>query len=461
MSPARLAYPIAVGLAEGGWLTVLYLLVDAVARVPPTLGLAAFALVAAGTCLLADRIDRLAPTRVMVIAGLIVGGGLLGLIAAAVLTVVSGTGSDIGPTGDPGAVLLGLAALRGFIRAGALRDPDEAARPFLLGLLGLSAMWIAGGVLVEPMRSAFRAAAIVPTLGFIVGAVASTGLARSAIAAAGADFDPRSNRAWSVALVGLAVALGVAALPLGTAAERLMAAVIAWPVSLPLLIFLAIVARLLIPSRGGMLRRAGTYTLGPLIALGVLALAAIVLPPPAKVPGAEEASGSGVNSAEPTTPVFDVALAVLAIVVVAAVLLYLARAWRMNADGNDRLRGGDLRGRLRDTSDTDPDGGWGIGRRLRALARRGRPTDAVTAYLAVLRSLEAHEGLERGPDETPAAHARRLHDIGAGSLELDLLAADFELARWGGRAISRAEDRRAIGRWERLRSRFADRPQEG
>ena len=355
MSLASLAYPVAVGLAEGGWLTVLYLLVDAVARVPPTLGFAAFALVAAATCLLADRIDRLAPTRVMVIVGLIVGGGLLGLVAAAVLNVVSGAGSDIGPAGDPGSVLLGLAALRGFIRAGALRDPDEAARPFLLGLLGLSAMWIVGGVLVEPMRTAFRAAAIVPTLGFIVGAVASTGLARSAIAAAGADFDPRSNRAWSVALFGLAIALGLAALPLGTAAERLMAAIIAWPVSLPLLIFLAIVARLLIPSRGGMLRRAGTYTLGPLIALGVLALAAIVLPPPAKVPGAEEASASGTNAAEPTTPVFDVALAVLAIVIVAAVLLYLARAWRMNAEATDRLRGGDLRGRLRDTSDTDPD----------------------------------------------------------------------------------------------------------
>ena len=87
MSPASLAYPIAVGLAEGGWLTVLYLLVDAVARVPPTLGLAVFALVAAATCLLADRIDRLAPTRVMVIVGLIVGGGLLGLITAAVLDV--------------------------------------------------------------------------------------------------------------------------------------------------------------------------------------------------------------------------------------------------------------------------------------------------------------------------------------------------------------------------------------
>ena len=47
MSRASLAYPIAVGLAEGGWLTVLYLLVDAVARVHPPLGLAVFAVSAA------------------------------------------------------------------------------------------------------------------------------------------------------------------------------------------------------------------------------------------------------------------------------------------------------------------------------------------------------------------------------------------------------------------------------
>ena len=40
-----LAYPIAVGLAEGGWITVLYLLVDALSRVPSSLGLVVFGLV--------------------------------------------------------------------------------------------------------------------------------------------------------------------------------------------------------------------------------------------------------------------------------------------------------------------------------------------------------------------------------------------------------------------------------
>ena len=46
MSRASLAYPIAIGLAAGGWVTVLYLLADAPARVRTPLGLAVFACLA-------------------------------------------------------------------------------------------------------------------------------------------------------------------------------------------------------------------------------------------------------------------------------------------------------------------------------------------------------------------------------------------------------------------------------
>ena len=456
MSRASLAYPIAIGLAEGGWITVLYLLADAPARVRTPLGLAVFALAAGATCLFADRTDRLARRRLVVIVALLVGGGLLGIVLATLLGMASGVGAAIALTADSAAVLLGLAALRGFIRAGALHDSVQASRPFFLGLLGLSVMWMVGGILAEPMRTNFRESAVVPTVAFVVGGIAAIGLGRSELAAAGAGFDPRSNRSWMIALVGLAFALGIVALPLGSAAERIMAEIIAWPLSLPLLIVAAFVVRLVVRSRGRTLRRAGTFALGMLIAFGVLGLWAVLLPPAKPNPGATGASVSGADSAAPTTPVFEIALAVLAISVVAGVLLYLARTWRTKSEATDRLQGSDLRSRARDARDTDDEGRWGLGRRLRALARRGRPTDAVAAYLAALRSLEAHEGLKRGAGETPAAHARRLHEAGAGTLELDLLAADFELARWGGRAISRAEDRRAIGRWERLRARLAE-----
>ncbi len=458
---SRLAYPVAVGLAEGGWVTVLYLLVDALARVPASLGWVVFAVVAGGTCLSADRIDRLAASRVIVIVGLLAGGAIVGVILAGAVALGSGSGAGIGIEADPGSLLLGLAALRGFVRAGAMRDPDEASRPFFVGLLGLAAMWVVGGVLAEPMRAAFRDTAVVPTIAFLIGGIAATGLARSAVAASGAGFDPPSNRSWLVALGGLALAIGIAALPVGMAAERAMAAIIAWPLSLPLLIVAVIVARVLVPSRGNMLSRAGRYSLAPIIALGVLALAAIVLPPAKPITGGDAASAPGGLTAEPTTPVVDILLALLAVALVAAVLLYLARAWRTNADAAERQRDGDLRSRARDTSETDDEDGWGLGRRLRALTHRGRPTDAVAAYLATLRALDPIEGLGREPGETPAGHARRLHEAGAGTLELDLLAADFELARWGGRTISRAEHRRAIGRWERLRARLAQGSLEG
>ena len=180
MSPVDLVYPIAVGLAEGGWVAVLYLLVDAVARVDPALNPIAFV---GGRRVLPGgrRIDRLTPVPAEIVVGLLVGGAVVGLVLAAVAGLALGGRSPRGALADdPGAVLVGLAALRGFVRAGALRDAGQAARPFFVGLVGLAAAWIFGGALSEPMRTAFRDAAVVPTLAFVAGSLAATGLARTA-----------------------------------------------------------------------------------------------------------------------------------------------------------------------------------------------------------------------------------------------------------------------------------------
>jgi hypothetical protein len=80
-----------------------------------------------------------------------------------------------------------------------------------------------------------------------------------------------------------------------------------------------------------------------------------------------------------------------------------------------------------------------------------RARDAVSAYLASLDELAAHRpDAARGEHETPRAHARR---VSAGT-ELDILQADYALARYGGRILTDAEHRRAIGRWQRLRRRL-------
>lgn len=462
MSRADVAYPVAVGLAEGGWVAVLYLLVDAVARVHAPFGLPVFAVVAGATCVLADRLDRLSTSRLAVIVGLLVGGGLVGLALTAGRLIAAGS-IDPGAVlaDDPGAALIGLAALRGFIRAGAIRDPAEAARPLFAGLIGLSVAWVFGGALSEPMRSVFRAGAVVPTLGFVVGGLTAAGLARSALAASDAGFDPRANRSWLVVLVGSTAALGLAGLPIGVGLERVMAALIAWPLAVPLLFVVGFVARIVVPSRKGVLRRTGAFTVGPLLFLAGLALLAALLPQRGAGPQAEQPAGPGGAASEPTTPFFDAILALAAIAVVVAVLLFLARAWRRNLGPPERPGGAERHGRAFGSTETDQDGRPGLRARLGRFVRHGRPTDAVAAYLAALRSLQPDDELRRDPAETPAAHARRLRQAGAGTLELDLLAADYELARWGGRRLSDAEDRRAVGRWERFRERAASRPADG
>jgi Domain of unknown function (DUF4129) len=461
MSRVDLAYPVAIGLAEGGWVTVLYLLVDAIARVHAPLGLPVLAAVGAGTCLLADRLDRLSSSRLAVIVGLLVGGAVAGLALTTGGLVSAGAVDPVSIlTADPGAMLVGLAALRGFVRGGAIRDPGEAARPLFVGLIGLSFAWAFGGALSEPMRSVFRDDAVVPTLAFVIGGLAATGLARSTLAAADTGLDPRANRAWLAILLGSAAALGLAALPAAVGLERLMAALIAWPLTLPLLFVTGFIARIVVPSRRGILRRAGSLTLGPLAFLAGLALLAALLPQRGSGPQADQPAGAGGPTSEPTTPLFDALLGLLAIALVVAVLLFLARAWRRNVGATDRPGGTEWRDRVVDTTGTDLPGRRGIGARL-WWARHRRPADAVAAYLAALRALEPDERLRRDPDETPAAHASRLRRTGAGTLELDLLAADFELARWGGRRLSPAEDRRAVSRWERLRNAVANRRGEG
>jgi hypothetical protein len=96
-------------------------------------------------------------------------------------------------------------------------------------------------------------------------------------------------------------------------------------------------------------------------------------------------------------------------------------------------------------------------RRPRPLGTRAgrtpRPVrDAVTAYLNALVELDRHPPFARHPTETPAQHAARTRAAGMpASEELARLAAGYQLARYGGRVLTRSEDRRAISRFERIR----------
>jgi hypothetical protein len=78
--------------------------------------------------------------------------------------------------------------------------------------------------------------------------------------------------------------------------------------------------------------------------------------------------------------------------------------------------------------------------------------DAAGAYRAALAALATDPSTRRIPGETPIGHARRLRGDGAGGLALDLLAADYQLARFGGVDLSRTEERRALSRWQQIRT---------
>ncbi|HXI82386.1 MAG TPA: DUF4129 domain-containing protein, partial [Verrucomicrobiae bacterium] len=96
-------------------------------------------------------------------------------------------------------------------------------------------------------------------------------------------------------------------------------------------------------------------------------------------------------------------------------------------------------------------------RRRRRFARRSDPADAAAAYVALVADLDRHPPVRREPGETPAEHAARLRDEGHAALSMDLLAADYALARYGGLPLPDREDRRAVARWRDLRRRLVRR----
>ena len=84
--------------------------------------------------------------------------------------------------------------------------------------------------------------------------------------------------------------------------------------------------------------------------------------------------------------------------------------------------------------------------------RRGAAHDAVTAYVTAVDELAAYPAYARLASETPAEHSLRLRAAGMpASVDLALLAADYQLARYAERRLTPREDRRALSRLDRLR----------
>ncbi|MDP1828772.1 MAG: DUF4129 domain-containing protein, partial [Archangium sp.] len=357
------------------------------------------------------------------------------------ILAADGTG-DLGAAlaANPAGWLASVAFIRGVAHARLPADPRRIATVLAAGIPGLAVLALLGGMVTEPWRSQFLADAQVQVTVFLAAAVPALALARLTLVGPAAAVDWRRNPAW----LGL-----VAALLVGAATIATWLSVVAGP-SISTVLGVVFVPLLLAGLVAGFDRRAVGILLISVFGAAVLAASIQLF---GAVGGVDPGAAGGVadTGSDPETGT-QVALGVLGLVLLLAIgaVLVLARLWLRRSpaaspDGDETRvidHGGEGSGRPRR-------------RRGRTLfGRRTTPHDAVAAYRALLEDLEDQPAVRRVAGETPAEHARRLRGEGTGALGLDLLAADYGLARYGGVRLSLAEERRAVARWSSMRRRL-------
>jgi hypothetical protein len=448
--------PCFVGLTEGIWIAVLYLLVEMVGEAPATLGPPAFVAIAALMALAGPRLERLGTGRWQAVVLVALVTGAIGmLVAPGVLAALLARDPGAAFAAHPGGWLLGIAAFRGMVGAGALDDPDGASRPFVRGVIGLTFMWLYAGLLPDASQVAFRAVALGPTLLFASAGIVAVGLRRVHAIAAPAGIEWWRNRAWLAALAALVALLALLAVPLANGLTSALPGILGLAGLPEVAIFALFFVWLILPRVGPQRPRAsslrGVLVLAVLLIIGAIAYKLLH----GKLEPGNAAAGTPPSVSTPPNDVFGLVIALATLVALGLLGLVLARKWRASpAVAEARL--------VKDDSRVDVEGpglAWLRSARNRLFGDRtgGQPTSAEAAYLATLDLLEPLPGLGRLANETPQAHARRLRREGHGTLELDLLVADYELSRWGARRLPGPETRRAISRWDRSRRSIADR----
>jgi hypothetical protein len=432
--------PLLAILAEGAWLTVVYVAVETtIDGRPPILGTFELA-AAAGLAALAVRRGLLRPDdNPFTFFAVVVGFGAAGWLWDDRVRSLVVAGDVAGAIGlHPGGWLLLVAAMRGVGR-GIEIDDRALTRLVLLGVPLLAVPWILGQVGAGGLRPVFVEHAFVASLTFISAGFMAAGLARLQEIGRETGVDWRTNRSWLGTVLGvlaIVLALGVPAasllgLPVGTVTRGLIGPFIS--LLGYLLLAVAFVAAILSAALYEALSRIGIVLPGPLSPREL-----------ARLPEIREYTIDQLQGPITTVVILWVAVILLAIIVL--------RTWvRRRARG--RSRGG-----TEERTFSIPQGSFRLELpRIGGFARRGRrgpPTDAVGAYLATLDDLAAHDPPRaRRETESPHAHAARveLPDLGA-------LQADYALARYGDRHLSDAEHRRGLARWRRIRHRLRGAP---
>ncbi len=426
-------------IAEGAWVAAVYAVVQAAAHGPTPLGPAPLALAAAAGLVIARRWGPgLGERWPRVALAMVAAAGAVGWLAepSAIRALVA-----LDPEGalraHPGGLLAGLAFLRGIAHARAATSEDVFEHLVDVGLPGLVLPVLVTGTLPEPGRGQALGQEVVATVVFLIAGTVGLAVTRLVGIASATGFDWHRNRAWLALVALLAVAVATAALPAALVVGPVVRVIVAALV-LPILFLGAIVGVAQVRLR---------HLLSLLFMLVGLVVVATFA---GRVgPGDEQAGRTGFGAGEaPDSVVVDVAAATALVLLVVGGILVLARLWMretLRAVESDVAEERTIDQGPSDRSATRP-----VRPRRRYLPPSA-PVDAPGAYLALLRDLEDRPEVRRAAGESPAEHARRLRAESRGADGLDLLAADYALARFAARRLTPGEERRAIARWRRLR----------
>jgi hypothetical protein len=443
-TPARRSWPgrildlVPLGLAiiaEAAWISVAGGLIAEYTLQAPQLGLGGLALfVIAGVLTgryLAPRVGERWPSIALL---LVACGGLVGWLSAPLARSTLVTLGVIPALGvNVAGWIAGIAVLRGFAHAKTPVSAGTLATVFAVGVPSLAFAALAGGMITEPHRARFLADSLVAVVVFAGSAILALAIARLTAVGAGSGFDWRRNPTWVGLLVVLVLTTLAVAVP--TSGASPIIALAAGSAVGPLLIL-----GLVLGFNRGTIRTVLFATAGFLLVIGLLRfLGTGTLTTPASLGGGAttNVSQSGPGAMGPVG---------LAVIVLAAMILVLilARLWSRRTPPS----ASDVQEVRRiDHGDAAAEGP----RRRRRRGQAPEPRGAVEAYVRLLDDIERRPRVRRESAETPAAHAARVRAAGESDLSLDLLAADYALAKFGGVSLSPAEDQRAVERWRRLR----------
>lgn len=439
-----MAVPLVLTIvAEAAWIAVVAGLLQEYALREPVIGLpqlAAFVLAGVLTArLLAGRLGLRWP---VVSLGLVASGAAIGLfLAPSARTAVDvgglhGIGAAIGE--NPGGLFAGMAVLRGFSHARQPLREDTLGRMFGGGVVAIAVAAMAGGLVAEPWRSTYLAEVLTDSLVFVATAVLALALTRQSAIGPDSQVDWPRNPAWVGLLVLLVAIVVVLAVPAAAVA----------PTAIDLAIAILLAPLLIIGLVAGWTRSGARFVGIVLLAGGLI----IALRPRLGTVSQPTGTGSAGPEASAATTTADPSLflvggGLLTIVGIVGVLL-LVRLWMRRTATNptdvDEVR----------TIDRRPGREPRTPRRPRLPFRRS-PSDAVAAYQALIVDLDERPKVRRDPAETPAEHAHRMRERGFAGLSLDLLAADYALARFGAVPLTERENLRAITRWRGLRRQLS------